>query len=116
MFITVTKWFAVAMLLAAALLQPSGATSLLLQSVVSAGAIIVAVQAMRLQERIWAFGFIALALLFNPIFTIPFSGSVLRWLEVVCIACFLVSLVCLKPEPLRSVPSITNWRPGGESL
>ena len=116
MFITVTKWFAVAVLLAAALLQPSGSTRLLLQFVVFAGAAMVAVQAWRMQERLWAFGFIALALLFNPVFTIPFSSVVLRWLEVVCIASFLVSLVYLKPAPLRSVPSITDWRPGGESL
>jgi uncharacterized protein DUF6804 len=116
MFTAVTKSFSAAALLAAALWEPTAANRLLLELVVFAGAIIVAVQAIRMRRHAWALGFAALALLFNPVIAIPLSSAVLRWLELICAVSFLMALVVLKPAPLRSAPSITDWHPRGESL
>jgi hypothetical protein len=108
MFITVTKSFTIAALLAAAIFDPSGANRLLLELVVFSGAIVVAVQSVRLQEHTWTFGFVMLALLFNPLLGISFSSAVLRWLNLVCLAGFLVSLFVLKSAPLPSPLSIMH--------
>jgi hypothetical protein len=108
MFIPVTKSFTVAALLAAAIFDPSGANRQLLAFVVFAGAIVAAVQSVRLQEHVWTFGFVTLALLFNPLLGISFSNAVLRWLDLVCITGFLVSLFVLKSAPLPSPLSITH--------
>lgn len=108
MFITVTKSFTVAALLAAAIFDPSGANRLLLELVVFSGAIVAAVQSVRLQEHTWTFGFVMLALLFNPLLGISFSSAVLRWLDLVCLTGFLVSLFVLKSAPLPSPLSITH--------
>src|SRR5262249_50082107 len=85
MFITVTKAFTSAVVLTAIILDPAGANRPLLLLVVFAGAIVVAVQAARLHESIWGFGFVMLGLLFNPLLTISFSSAVARWLDLVCL-------------------------------
>lgn len=116
MFNTVTKFFAAAALLVVALLEPVGANRLLLGSVVFAGAVIVAVQGVRKQQYAWAFGFAAVALVFNPLFAIPLSAPVFRWIAVICMIAFLMALASLKPARLCSALSITNLRPRRESL
>jgi len=108
MFITVTKSFTIATLLAASIFDPWGANRILLQFVVFSGSIVAAVQCIRLQEHAWTFCFVALALLFNPLLGISFSNDVLRWLDMVCLAGFLVSLFVLKSAPLPSPLSITG--------
>src|ERR1051325_5418071 len=105
MFITVTKWFSIAALIAA-FFDSDVANRPLLTIVIFAGAIVVTVQAVRARVYMWALGFVLLALPFNPFITIAFSSTVLRWLEIVSIASFLVSLVVLRPAPLASIPSI----------
>jgi hypothetical protein len=108
MFITVTKAFTSAALLAAAILDPDGANRPLLLLVVFAGAIIVAVEALRLHEYLWGFGFVVLGLLFNPLLMISLSNPVLRWLDVIGLMTFVVSLFVLRTSP-RPVPlSITS--------
>jgi len=108
MFTTVTKSFTVAALLAAAIFDPSGANRQLVEFVVFSGAIVAAVQSVRLQEHAWTFVFVMLALLFNPLLGISFSTAVLRWLDLVCLTGFLVSLFVLKSAPLPSPLSITH--------
>src|SRR4051794_7829993 len=108
MFVTVTKSFTVAALLAASIFDPSGDNRLLLQFVVFSGAIVAAVQSIRLQEHAWTIAFVMLALLFNPLLGISFSNAVLRWLDLVCLAGFLVSLFVLKSAPMASPLSITD--------
>ncbi len=107
MFITVTKAFTSAALLASIIFDPAGASRLLLLLVVFAGAIVVAVQAVRLHEYIWGFGFVMLGLLFNPLLMISFSNPVVRWLDLVCLMTFVASLFVLRATPLPSSPSIT---------
>jgi hypothetical protein len=108
MFITVTKSFTVAALLTASVFDPSGANRLLLQFVVFSGAIVAAVQSIRLQEHAWTFCFVTLALLFNPLLGISFSNAAFRWLDLACLAGFLVSLFVLQSAPLPSPLSITT--------
>ena len=108
MFNTVTKAFTSAALLAAIIFDPAGANRPLLLLVVFAGAIVVAVQAMRLHEYVWGFGFVMLGLLFNPLLMISFSNAVVRWLDLVCLVTFMFSLFVLRATPLPSPPSITN--------
>jgi len=108
MFITVTKSFTVAALLAAAIFDPSGANRQLLGLVVFSGAVVALAQSMRLQEHAWTFGFLMLALVFNPLLGISFSNEVLRWLNLVCLAGFLTSLFVLRPPPLPLPLSIMH--------
>ena len=117
MFITVTKTFTSAALLAAAIFDPAGANRLLLYLVVFTGAIVVAVQAVRLHEYVWGFGFVMLGLLFNPLLMISFSNAVAHWLDLVCLMTFVFSLFALRASPLPSPPSITKSnREGSRSL
>lgn len=116
MFTTVTKCFSVAALLAAAFLDPSGANRLLLELVVFTGAVVVAAQAVRMREHLWTFGFVLLAVLFNPLLAIALSNAVLRWLDMVCLAGFLVSLFVLRSAPLPSALSITASNQAREPL
>jgi hypothetical protein len=115
MFITVTKWFSIASLIAA-FFDSDVANRPLLMLVIFAGAILVTAQVVRARVYMWASGFVLLAVLFNPFTTIAFSSTVLRWLEIVCIASFLVSLWILRPAPSVSIPSITNLKSRSESL
>lgn len=108
MFITVTKSFAIGALLTAAIFDPYGANRLALELVVFSAAIVAAVHTVRLHEHIWTFGFVILALLFNPLLGISFSSAVLRWLDLGCLGGFLVSLFVLKSTPFPFPLSITN--------
>jgi hypothetical protein len=108
MFITMTKALTSAALLAAAISDPGAANRPLLSLVIFAGAIVVSVQAMRLNEYVWGVGFLMLALLFNPLLMISLSHAVERWLDLVCLVTFLFSFVVLRATPLPPVPSITR--------
>jgi hypothetical protein len=115
------KWITMAALLMAALLWGSAASSqfqqFLLGFVVCFGAGVVVLQAVRVKKYVWAGGFTAIALLFNPLVPVlPFGGDWGRWLVLVSIVPFAVSLAALRTQPLLSIPSITGRNPGSESL
>jgi len=114
----IVKWVSIAALLLAVIFWRSAANyQLLLNSVVCMAAIAVVVQAAQARERRWAVGFVAIALLFNPAVPVfRLSGEWSLLLVVFCIAPFAISLAALKPQPLRSIPSITDRNPGSESL
>ena len=116
MFTTVTKFFAAAVLLVMTLFAPAGANRLLLAFVVFVGAIVVAVQGIRVRQYAWAFGFACVALAFNPLFRMPFTSPMFRWIELICMIGFLAALAVLKPARVRSAVSITDLRPRRESL
>jgi hypothetical protein len=118
MLTKIMKWVSMAALLLAAMFWGSAANyRFLLASVVCLGASIVVVQAIRAKEYAWAVGFVAMALLFNPIVPVfRLSGQLNLLLVLACIAPFAVSLVALKTQPLLSIPSITDRNPGSESL
>jgi len=117
----IMKWITMAALLSAAMLWSSAANSqfprFLLGFVVCFGAGIVVIQAIRANKYVWAGGFTVIALLFNPLVPIlPFNVDWGRFLVLVLIVPFAVSLAALKSRPLLSIPSIIDQEPGGESL
>ncbi len=121
MLTKIMKWVTMAALLTAALLWRSAAnsqfTQFLLGCIVCLGACVVLMQAGRAKKYVWAGGFAVIALLFNPLAPVlPFEGAWGRWLVLLSILPFAVSLAALKAQPLLSIPSITGRNPGSESL
>ena len=89
----------------------------LLGFVVCFGAGVVVMQAVRARKYLWAWGFGAIALLFNPLVLVfPFGGEWGRVLVLLTIVLFAVSLATLRAQPLLSIPSITDRTPGSQSL
>jgi len=117
----IMKWISMAALLTAAMLWGSAANSqfprFLLGFLVCYGAGVVLMQAVRAKKYVWASGFTAIALIFNPLVPVlPFDGEWGRWLVLVSIVPFAVSLAALKTPPLLSMASITGRNPGSQSL
>ena len=102
------KWLSIAVLLPAVFWQPSAGYQLALQFVVCAGAILVALQAARSKKYIWAIGFVAIAMLFNPFQPLTFSRAMFLSLGWVSVATFLVSLAVLKANAGLAMPSIAG--------
>lgn len=96
--------------------RPAGGYEIMLQFVVCVSAILVAFQAARSHKQLWAIAFAGLAVLFNPVVTVPLSKSVFLWINIVCLTMFLASLKVLKTAPKLSIPSITYPGPRSRSL
>ena len=77
---------------------------LLLDRLVCIGTITVAIQALRSQEYVWALGFLAITVLFNPFVPIlkPASHSPLSFVFVY-IATFVMSLAALNMQALPAM-------------
>ena len=118
MLANIMKWVSISALCLAATSRRSAANyQFLLDFVVCMGAVIVVMQAVRAREYRWVAGFVAIALLFNPVVRVLGPPGVLRLVILVaCIATFTISLVALETKPLLSMPSITDRTPGSESL
>jgi hypothetical protein len=116
MLTKIVKLVAVAALLLGVLPHPSGSYQVLLDIFVCVTAVVVATQAFRTRSYIWAAGFAAMAVLYNPVLPVVFARTTSLWLDVVCLMTFMLSLVALKSRPRLSIPSITNRTPGSESL
>jgi hypothetical protein len=112
------KWASIAVLfLAVAFWNSASPYQLALNVVVSAAAGVVVVQAFEAKRYRWGAAFIATALLFNPVLPVfSLSGRLSLFLVLACIALFAASLAALRPQPLLSMPSITNRTPGSRSL
>jgi hypothetical protein len=96
--------------------RPAGGYAVMLQFVICLGASLVALQAARSGKQLWVIAFVGLAMLFNPVVTIPISRSVFLWINVVCLTMFLASLKFLNTAPRLSIPSITYPGPRSQSL
>jgi len=106
-----------ALILAALFWKYASSYQLPLRFVVSLGAVMVAVQAVRARKRGWALGFYAITLAFNPFVTVgTFTGNLAFCLVLASLAPFTVSLLTLRTQPLLSIPSITDRTPGSLSL
>lgn len=121
MLTKIMKWITMAVLLTAAMMWRSPANSqlpqVLLGFVVCLGASVVVIQAVQAGRYVWAGGFTAMALLFNPVLPVlPFDGEWGRLLVLASIVPFAISLVTLRAQPLLSIPSITGQSQGTESL
>ena len=114
----IMKWVSISALFLAAALWRSGANyQVLLDFVVSMGAVTVVMEAVRAKEYRWAAGFAGIAVLYNPAIRFLGPPGVLPLLIVLLsIAPFAISLVALKAQPILSMPSITDRTPGSESL
>ena len=108
MFTKMMKWLSIVVLLPAVLWQPSDGYQLTLQFVVCAGAMLVALQAVRGEKYVWAIGFVGIAMLFNPFQPLAFSRAMFLSLGWVSVATFLVSLAALRAKPGLAMPSITG--------
>ena len=118
MLTKIMKWVSIAVLLLAVLRLPTASYQILLEVVVCFTALLVIRQAARSGKYFWAAGFVAIAVLFNPIVPVVLPRQILLGLNLVCLAGFLVSLALLNrqrqlPEPLSiwSSPSgsIARW-------
>ncbi len=116
MFTKIMKWVSIAVLLLAVLRLPTASYQVLLGIVVCVSALLVVTQAVRVGKYFWAAGFVAIAVLFNPVVPVALSRKTFLWLDSVCLMTFLVSLAVLKRQPTLSMPSITNRTPGSEPL
>jgi hypothetical protein len=114
----IVKWVSIAaLLLTASFWSLVAEYQLALNVVVSVAAVVVAVQAFQQKKRLWAAGFLAMVLMFNPAVPVfRLSGWFSFCLIVLSIAPFAFSVTALKPRPLLSVPSITNQSPSSEAL
>jgi hypothetical protein len=118
MYTKVMKWVSItALLLAVAFWNSAANYQLELNLVVSVAAAVVLIQAVQAKKYRWAAGFLAIALLFNPVVPIfRLAGAVGLSLVVLSLAPFAISLFALRPSPLMSIPSITDRNPGSQSL
>jgi hypothetical protein len=102
------KWVSITALVTALFWWPSPSHEILLQFVVCMGALLVVVQAPRAGKYFWGAGFLAIAILFNPVVPVALSRNMFLCLDVVCLATFMTALVAVKPKPLLSIPGIIN--------
>ena len=116
MFTKIMKLVCAGALLVTALWAATPGVDILLDILISVGAITVATEAIARPKYLWAAGFVAIGLLFNPIAPVAFSRNMFLVLDVACLLAFLISLEALKSQPILSIPSITNRTPGSESL
>jgi Family of unknown function (DUF6804) len=116
MFTKITKFVCAGVLLLTAFWAVSPGLKIMLDILICVGAITVATEAVSRPKYLWAAGFVAIAVLFNPIVPLVLSRNVFLALDVACLLAFLTSLEALKDQPIFSIPSITNRTPGSESL
>ena len=110
------KWMSITMLLLAIFQLPVASHQTLLSIVVCASGLLIVAQAVRSRKYPWAVGFLAIAVLFNPVVPVARSGRDVLWLNGIGLAAFLTAAVALKAGPARTALSITSHLPRRESL
>jgi Family of unknown function (DUF6804) len=116
MLTRIMRWVSMPVLLVAVFSIPSASYQLMLDIFVGVTAALVATQAFRARKYIWAAGFAAIAVLFNPIVPFVFSRNTSLWLDTFCLITFMTSLFALGKQPKPSVPLVTNPTPRSEPL
>jgi hypothetical protein len=113
------KWGTVVGLLVAAMSWHAGGNyRLLLDLVVSVGAIMVVKQAIRAKQYVWASGFVGMALLLNPIVPVftP-AGNLMLLLFLVGLTPLVIIFAALIDATVTLYPNlITDLHPRGEPL
>ncbi|MFH1741104.1 MAG: DUF6804 family protein [bacterium] len=102
----IMKWISIAILFPALFWGAHEGYQLALQFVVPAGAVLVAWEGARSGKYVWAIGFVAIAILFNPFQPLTFSRGMFLCLNLVSIAAFYASLIVLKAKPGLAMQSI----------
>ena len=118
MLTKIMTWVSIAALLLAVLRLPTASYRVLLEFVVCLSALLVVSQGVRSGKYLWAAGFAAIAVLFNPILPVALSRKTLLWLDSFCVMAFLISSAVFKDlrRPRLSIPLIADRAPGSESL
>ena len=117
MLTQIMKWIAAVALVVAVFSWHSPLyLKMAVQFIVCMGAGLVFVQAISEKKRLWAVGFLGVAVLFNPVVPVALPRGIFLWFDAVCLTLFLFSLVFLTSSPRLSVASITDSGPGSESL
>jgi hypothetical protein len=118
MLTKIMKWNSMAALLVTVLFPQTGEHyRLVLNFGICMGAILAIRQARQSKEHLWFAGFIAIALLFNPMVDIVRPvGYFYLLMVLLSFAMFGISLVALKTDHLLSIPSITDSNRVRESL
>jgi hypothetical protein len=116
MFTKLMKWFSITALVSGLCWGSHAGFRIGMEMVVCVAALVVVIQAFRTGKYFWGVGFVALAVLFNPVVPLTLSHPIFLGLEWVSIAVFLASLLFLRWQPILSMPSITGRTPGSESL
>ena len=119
MLMKLMKWGSVAGLLVAATSWHGGGNyRLLLDWVVSVGAIVVVRQAVRAKQYVWAFGFVGMAVLLNPI--VPLftpAGNLMLLLFLIGLSPIVIAFAALMDATVTLYPNlITDLNPRGESI
>jgi hypothetical protein len=113
------KWGSVAGLLVAAMSWHAGPNyRLLLDLVVSVGAIVVVKHAVRAKQYVWASGFVGMALLLNPILPVftP-AGNLMLLLFLLGLTPLVLIFAALMDATVTLYPNlITDLHPRGEPL
>jgi hypothetical protein len=113
------KWGSVAGLLVAAMSWHAGPNyRLLLDLVVSVGAILVVKHAVRAKQYVWASGFVGMALLLNPILPVftP-AGNLMLLLFLLGLTPLVLIFAALMDATVTLYPNlITDLHPRGEPL
>ena len=110
------NWTAIAVLIGGLFWRPFGAYGTLLQFAVSAAAIVFLVQAAGTRRYVWMSLFLLAACLFNPVIPLEFSNRGFMVVSILTGLLFFFSLELLQPQARLSIASITDRRPGSESL
>ena len=111
----IMQWVSIMMLLMALLPFRVASSPLLLAIVCASGALLVR-QAVRAGKYSWAVAFVAIVVLFNPVFPVAGSASNVRWMNTLGLATFLTAAVVLTPRRRLTVLSVVNRLPRRESL
>jgi hypothetical protein len=112
----IMKWVCICMLGLALLELPIADHQSLLAFVVCASSLLVIAEAVRAGKYPWAFAFLAIAVLFNPLLPIARSTRDLVWLNGITLAAFFSAAVFLKADPRLTALSITSLLPRRRSL
>lgn len=112
----ILKYAAILALVVASLLELTFNGRLLAGFVICASGIAVAAQAVRANRWIWAGVFTVIAVLFNPVVTVPAAYSASMVTSTICAVAFVLSLFLLENLPKKTIASITGQGSGSDSL
>lgn len=103
-----SKWASITVLLLALLWPPSTSYQVTLEILIWVSALLVVMQAWRAGKYFWAVGFVAIAVLFNPVLARTVSPPVFIGLGWVCVGAFVLSLAGFTEKPLAPMPGVIN--------
>jgi len=102
------KWISIVMLLIALFWPPLADHQMGLGILICLSALLVVAQAWSAGKHIWVLTFAAVAILFNPIMPLALAPQTFVWLEWVCLATFILSLIASTAKQATPLPGIID--------